>query len=71
MPPMPLLTGPYANVASADWILQERQQFQSLVNDRFEDFQQIYVDDVSWLNEYMAALCEAEPSKRYVSLSVY
>lgn len=64
MPPMPLLTGPYANVASEEWILQERQQFQALFNDKLKDFHQSYVDEVSWLNEYMAALCEAEPSKR-------
>jgi hypothetical protein len=61
---MPLLSGPYAHLASEEWILQERQQFAVLFNDKLEDFHQSYVDDVSWLNEYMAGLCEAEPSKR-------
>jgi hypothetical protein len=64
MPPMPLLTGPYANLASEEWICQERQQFAVLFNDKLEDFHQSYVDDISWLNEYMAGLSEAEPSKR-------
>jgi hypothetical protein len=64
MPPMPLLSGPYARLASEEWILQERQQFAVLFNDKLEDFHQSYVDEVSWLNEYMAGLCEAEPSKR-------
>jgi hypothetical protein len=64
MPPMPLLTGAHANLASEEWILQERQQLRALYNDRIEDFHQTYIDDVSWLNEYMAGLCEAEPSKR-------
>lgn len=64
MPPMPLLTGAHANLASEEWILQERQQLRVLFNDRIEDFHQLYIDDISWLNEYMTGLCEDEPSKR-------
>jgi hypothetical protein len=66
MPPVPLLTGAYANLASEEWVLQERQQIQSLFNLRISDFHQSYVDDVSWLNEYMASLSEAVPQKSYL-----
>lgn len=66
MPPIPVVTGAYANLATEEWILQERQQIRSLYDIRFVDFQQSYVDDVSWLNEYMAGLCESAPTKRYV-----
>jgi hypothetical protein len=63
MPPIPLLTGAYANLATEEWILQERQQIRSLFDMRLSDFHQSYVDDVSWLNEYMAGLGEREPTK--------
>jgi hypothetical protein len=66
MPPIPLLTGPYATLATEDWILQERQQIRSLYDVRLLDFQQSYVDDVSWLNEYMAGLLEMPLTKGYV-----
>jgi hypothetical protein len=66
MPPVPLLTGAYANLASEEWILQERQQIRSLYDARLVDFHQSYEDDVSWLNEYMAGLCERAPTKGYV-----
>lgn len=65
MPPVPLLTGAYANLASEEWILQERQQLQSLFDVRILDFHQSYVDDVSWLNEYMASLVDTVPNKSY------
>jgi hypothetical protein len=65
MPPIPLLTGgAYSNLASVEWILEERQQIRSLYDGKFVDFHQSYVDDVSWLNEYMAGLCESVPSNR-------
>jgi hypothetical protein len=66
MPPVPLLTGAYSNLASEEWILQERQQIRSLYDARLVDFHQSYEDDVSWLNEYMAGLCERAPTKGYV-----
>jgi len=66
MPPVPLLTGVYANLASEEWILQERQQLQSLFEVRILDFHQSYVDDVSWLNEYMSSLVETMPNKSYL-----
>ena len=70
MPPIPLLTGSYANLASEEWILQERQQIRSLFDSRLADFHQSYVDDVSWLNEYMAGLCETTTTKGYVSARI-
>jgi len=66
MPPIPLLTGAYANLATEEWILQERQQIRSLYDDRLVDFHQSYVDDISWLNEYMTGLCQQAGSKGYV-----
>jgi len=66
MPPIPLLTGAYANLATEEWILQERQQIRSLYDDRLIDFHQSYVDDISWLNEYMAGLSQQVGSKGYV-----
>ena len=66
MPSIPLLTGAYSNLASETWILEERQQIRSLYDVRLIDFHQSYVDDVSWLNEYMAGLCEREVSRGYV-----
>jgi len=66
MAPVPLLTGAYANLASEEWILQERQQLQSLFEVRILDFHQSYVDDVSWLNEYMSSLAETLPNKSYL-----
>lgn len=66
MPPIPLLTGAYANLATEEWILQERQQIRSLYDDRLVDFHQSYVDDISWLNEYMSGLCQQVGSKGYV-----
>jgi hypothetical protein len=65
MPPVPLLTGAHASLASEEWILTERQQIQALTNDRFDDFHQTYIDDVSWLNEYMASLADMVPNKAY------
>jgi hypothetical protein len=70
MPPIPLLTGPYANLASEEWILQERQQIRSLFDSRLIDFHQSYIDDVSWLNEYMAGLCETTTTKGYVDTRI-
>jgi hypothetical protein len=67
MPPIPILTGAYANLASEEWIRQERQQIRSLYDIRLVDFHQSYVDDVSWLNEYMTGLCEISPTKEYVA----
>lgn len=58
MPPIPMLTGVYANLATEGWILQERQEIRSLHDVKLIDFHQSYVDDVSWLNEYMTTLCE-------------
>ena len=63
MPPLPLLTGVHASLASEEWILTERQQLQTLANDRLDDFLQSYIDDVSWLNEYMASLADIVPNK--------
>jgi len=63
MPPAPLLAGAYANLATEEWITQERTQLRSLFDIRLMDFHQSYVDDVSWLNEYMSGLCES--SRRY------
>ena len=65
MPPIPLLPGAYANLATEEWILQERQQIRSLYDDRLVDFHQSYVDDISWLNEYMTGLCQQAGSKGY------
>ena len=63
MPPMPLPTGAYANIATEEWILQERQQIRSLYDIRLVDFHQNYEDNVSWLNEYMAGLCQTSTAK--------
>jgi hypothetical protein len=60
---MPLPTGAYANIATEEWILQERQQIRSLYDHRLLDFQDAYQDNVSWLNEYMTALCQSSTAK--------
>jgi hypothetical protein len=65
MPPVPQLTGAHASLASEEWILTERQQIQALTNDRLDDFHQSYIDDVCWLNEYMASLADIVPNKGY------
>lgn len=65
MPPVPLLTGAHASLASEEWILTERQHLQALANDRLDDFYQSYIDDVSWLNEYMVSLPDIMPNKAY------
>jgi len=38
----------------------------ALFDMRLIDFHQSYIDDISWLNEYMAGLCEGQYSKGYV-----
>jgi hypothetical protein len=60
------LSAIYGKLATEEWILEERQQMRSMCNEKLGHFHQCYVDDVSWLNEYMTELCETGPERRYV-----